>query len=80
MPALELINVDALGGLSQDLAAMEGQVLAIERFDRLSDGSSVHIEDFAQIFGIYPKDNYRKASMFNIAYHERLGTRPLATR
>jgi serine/threonine-protein kinase HipA len=59
--------VDAIGGLPQDVAAMEGQALAIERFDRLSDGSSVHIEDFAQIFGVYPKDKYKKASMFNIA-------------
>jgi serine/threonine-protein kinase HipA len=41
--------------------------LAIERFDRLSDGSAVHMEDFAQIFGIYPKDKYKKASIFNIA-------------
>jgi serine/threonine-protein kinase HipA len=67
VPALELIDVDAIGGLPQDVAAMEGQALAIERFDRLSDGSSVHIEDFAQIFGVYPKDKYKKASMFNIA-------------
>ncbi|MAT94837.1 MAG: kinase [Halioglobus sp.] len=67
VPALELIDVNEIGGLPQDVAAMKGQALAIERFDRLSDGSSVHIEDFAQVFGIYPQDKYKKASMFNIA-------------
>ena len=67
VPALELVDIADIGGLPQDVAAMEGQAMAIERFDRLSDGSSVHIEDFAQIFGIYPKDKYKKASMFNIA-------------
>ncbi len=67
VPALELIDVCDIGGLPQDVAAMQGQALAIERFDRLSDGSRVHIEDFAQIFGVYPKDKYKKASMFNIA-------------
>lgn len=67
VPALELIDVNDIGGLPKDVAAMEGQALAIERFDRLSDGSRVHIEDFAQIFGIYPKKKYDKASMVNIA-------------
>jgi serine/threonine-protein kinase HipA len=46
---------------------IRGMAFAIERFDRLSDGSSVHVEDFAQIFGIYPADKYGKASMRNIA-------------
>ena len=67
VPALELVDIADIGGLPKDVAAMEGQAMAIERFDRLSDGSSVHIEDFAQIFDIYPKDKYKKASMFNIA-------------
>jgi serine/threonine-protein kinase HipA len=67
VPALELVDVNDIGGLPKDVAAMEGKALAIERFDRLSDGSSVHSEDFAQIFGIYPKDKYKKASMVNIA-------------
>ena len=67
VPALELIDIADIDGLSKDVASMKGRALSIERFDRLSDGSSVHIEDFAQIFGIYPKDKYKKASMFNIA-------------
>lgn len=67
VPALELIDVADIGGLPRDVGAMAGKALAIERFDRLSDGSSVHIEDFAQIFDVYPQDKYKKASMVNIA-------------
>lgn len=67
VPALELIDVADIAGLPRDVGAMEGKALSIERFDRLSDGSRVHIEDFAQIFGVYPKDKYKKASMVNIA-------------
>lgn len=67
VPAVELIDVNAIGGLPEDMSMMSGQAMTIERFDRLSDGSRVHIEDFAQIFGIYPHDKYKKASMFNIA-------------
>ncbi|MEM7421974.1 MAG: HipA domain-containing protein, partial [Pseudomonadota bacterium] len=36
------------------------------RFDRAGD-QAVHIEDFAQVFGVYPQDKYKKASMRNIA-------------
>ena len=67
VPALDLVNVRDIGSLPADVATMEGKALAIKRFDRLSDGSRVHIEDFAQIFGVYPKDKYEKASMVNIA-------------
>ncbi|MBV1906565.1 MAG: HipA domain-containing protein, partial [Pseudomonadales bacterium] len=37
------------------------------RFDRLSGGSSVHTEDFAQVFDIYPKDKYKNATSRYIA-------------
>ncbi len=67
VPALSLVNVNDINGLPPDVATMDGKALAIERFDRLSDGSRVHIEDFAQIFGVYPEDKYKKASMVNIA-------------
>ena len=67
VPALELIEVNEIGNLPEEIATMGGKALAIERFDRLSDGSRVHIEDFAQIFQVYPKDKYRKASIVNIA-------------
>lgn len=67
VPALDLVNVEDIDGLPSDVTTMDGRAMAIKRFDRLSDGSRVHIEDFAQIFGVYPKDKYSKASMANVA-------------
>lgn len=67
VPNLQLISLDSIGNLPGGLGNLTGQALAIERFDRLEDHSAVHIEDFAQIFGLYPEDKYRKASMRNIA-------------
>ena len=34
---------------------------------RSDDGGAVHIEDFAQVFGVYPEDKYKKASARNMA-------------
>ena len=67
VPALQLIDLDAIGNLPEGIGALNGQALAIQRFDRLADGTLVHIEDFAQIFGVYPENKYKKASASNIA-------------
>ena len=67
VPALQLIDLDAIGNLPKGIGALNGQALAIQRFDRLEDGTLVHIEDFAQIFGVYPENKYKKASASNIA-------------
>jgi len=31
--------------------------------ERREAGTAVHIEDFAQVFGLYPKDKYSKANL-----------------
>lgn len=67
VPAIKLVDVESIENLPSGISGIGKQAFAIERFDRLSDGSPVHIEDFAQIFGVYPKDKYGKASMRNIA-------------
>lgn len=67
VPAIKLVDVESIENLPSGISGIGKQAFAIERFDRLSDGSLVHIEDFAQIFGVYPKDKYGKASMRNIA-------------
>ncbi len=36
----------------------EGYAYAIRRFDRTSDGRRIHIEDFAQVFGVYASEEY----------------------
>lgn len=67
VPALELVDVAAIGNLPDDVASLKGKALAIQRFDRLSNGTAVHIEDFAQVFGLYPEQKYAKASVLNVA-------------
>lgn len=68
VPALKLVDPKDINNLPGDIDVLKGQALIIERFDRLPNGGGpVHIEDFAQIFNVYPHDKYKKASMRNIA-------------
>ena len=67
VPALRLVELDAIGNLPRGFSDPKGQALVIERFDRLPGAGGVHIEDFAQIFGVYPEEKYKKASMRSIA-------------
>jgi serine/threonine-protein kinase HipA len=67
VPAVRLVDIDAIRNLPEGIGTLKGQALAIERFDRLQGGAKVHIEDFAQIFGVYPDDKYKNASHRSIA-------------
>ena len=66
VPAFRLVDVAAIANLPEGLGTTDGQALAIERFDRSPAGGAVHVEDFAQVFGVYPEDKYRRASARNI--------------
>ena len=66
VPEIQLIDLDAVDGLPQGIGALTGPALAVRRFDR-TDVGPVHIEDFAQVFGLWPADKYSKASARNIA-------------
>ncbi|MCB9987713.1 MAG: HipA domain-containing protein [Rhodospirillales bacterium] len=67
VPEVQLIPLSQIAGLPEDVARMEGNALAVKRFDRTDDGRAVHIEDFAQVFGLYPEKKYEQASYRNIA-------------
>lgn len=67
VPAMELVDVDDIEGMPEGIGDLSGQALAIERFDRLGDGTSVHTEDFAQVFNIYPDNKDKRASSMNVA-------------
>lgn len=56
-----LAKLPLLGG------AIQGNALAVERFDRAPDGGHVHREDFAQGFGQFPEDKSNAVSYANIA-------------
>ncbi|MCU7892432.1 MAG: HipA domain-containing protein [Candidatus Thiodiazotropha sp. (ex Ustalcina ferruginea)] len=67
VPEVRLIPLDQITGLPDDVTRMKGNALAVKRFDRAEDGSAVHIEDFAQVFGLFPERKYERASYRNIA-------------
>ncbi len=67
VPVVQLVDVGAIKNLPDGIRTLEGQAMAVERFDRLPDGSPVHTEDFAQIFGVYPDKKYKRASCRSIA-------------
>ena len=52
VPEVRLVPLKEIAGLPKDLARLEGNALAVKRFDRTEDGRAVHMEDFAQVFGI----------------------------
>lgn len=66
VPDVDLIELDEIAGLPEGIGELSGRALAVNRFDR-TDRGPVHIEDFAQVFGVYPEERYEKASYRNIA-------------
>lgn len=67
VPAIRLVRVADIQGLPPEAGRMEGQALAVERFDRAAGGRRIHMEDFAQVFGLFPDDKYGSRSYANIA-------------
>jgi serine/threonine-protein kinase HipA len=67
VPATRLVHVGDVEGLPADAERITGQALAIERFDRAAGGRRIHMEDFAQVFGLFPDDKYGSRSYANIA-------------
>lgn len=67
VPALRLVKLNEIANLPDGLDVLKGSALVIERFDRSPGGGAIHIEDFAQVFGVYPHEKYKKASMRSIA-------------
>lgn len=66
VPETQLLSIDQIANIPNGIGKFGDSVFAIKRFDRFDD-KAIHIEDFAQVFGVYPQDKYQKASMRNIA-------------
>jgi serine/threonine-protein kinase HipA len=67
VPEIRLLPLEEIAGLPEDVNRAGGHALAIRRFDRQTDGRRLHMEDFAQVFGIYPDDKYKGRNYANIA-------------
>jgi serine/threonine-protein kinase HipA len=67
VPEIQLLPLERIGGLPDGVGRLEGAAYAIRRFDRDGRDGRIHMEDFAQIFGVYPEDKYKQASYRSIA-------------
>jgi serine/threonine-protein kinase HipA len=61
VPDIDLVPLDAIDGLPDRISRYGASAFAVRRFDR-TDAGPVHIEDFAQVFGVYADDKYENAS------------------
>ena len=65
IPDIDLIGLDAISHLPDGIGEVKGNALAVRRFDRTPAGL-VHTEDFAQVFGVFPEEKYKRATYSNI--------------
>ena len=68
VPECRLISLEDIEGLPA-LGPLQGHfALAVKRFDRGPDHTRIHMEDFAQVYGLYPEQKYNNVSYTNIAH------------
>jgi serine/threonine-protein kinase HipA len=68
VPAFELVELSKIEGLNDVLPGIrERHAFAIRRFDRPQAGQRIHIEDFAQVIGVYPQRKYEKLNYEGLA-------------
>ena len=67
IPEFKLMPLSSIEGLPNEIENISEDAFAIRRFDRNTDGTLVHIEDFAQVYGVYPERKYERASARSIA-------------
>jgi serine/threonine-protein kinase HipA len=68
VPERELVEKSDFEGIPEEFDTLsDGKVLLVKRFDRGAGAERTHIEDFAQVFGIYPSRKYEAAAYHDIA-------------
>lgn len=67
VPETRLIDIEDIENIPDGIGQFGASAFAIKRFDRTDAGHRIHIEDFAQIFRVYPDDKYKSGRMRNIA-------------
>ncbi|HXX69876.1 MAG TPA: HipA domain-containing protein [Polyangiaceae bacterium] len=66
VPEHRLVALEAIDGLPE-LGPFAGKkALAVKRFDR-TPGARIHMEDLAQVFGVFPDVKYEKVGLARIA-------------
>jgi serine/threonine-protein kinase HipA len=66
VPECQLVPTSSIEGLPNEFKNIVADSLAVRRFDRTENGGRIHMEDFAQVYGLYPQDKYEKAGYSHI--------------
>ncbi|MBX9721091.1 MAG: HipA domain-containing protein, partial [Candidatus Obscuribacterales bacterium] len=61
VPEFKLIPMAQVEGLPNEFRSKMADCLAVKRFDRTASDGRIHMEDFAQVYGIAPEEKYEKA-------------------
>jgi serine/threonine-protein kinase HipA len=67
VPETAIVPISQISGLPSGITAVGKHAYVVKRFDRAANGEHIHIEDFAQVFAVYPERKYERASYRNIA-------------
>jgi serine/threonine-protein kinase HipA len=68
VPERELVEQSEFEDIPKEFETLsDGKVLLVKRFDREVSGERIHIEDFAQVFGVYPSRKYEGGAYHDIA-------------
>jgi serine/threonine-protein kinase HipA len=67
VPQTRLVALSDISGIPPEVSTIGTHAFAIKRFDRLDGTIRVHIEDFAQVFRVYPENKYEKGNYDMIA-------------
>lgn len=59
VPKIQLLPISQIANIPEGIGKFGDSAFVIKRFDP-ADGQAIHIEDFAQVFGVYPQDKYKK--------------------
>ena len=63
VPETRLASMSQIEGIPHDFpdgALVDNETLVVKRFDRSDSGDKVHMEDFAQVFKLYPERKYER--------------------
>ncbi|MEQ1566179.1 MAG: HipA domain-containing protein [Myxococcota bacterium] len=66
VPDHELVPTSSIDNLPREGREVEGAALVVRRFDR-PDSGAVHIEDFAQVLGLFPHEKYGATNFETLA-------------
>lgn len=67
VPEVTLVKVADVEGLPEGIPLREDVAYAIRRFDRPEPGRRVHMEDMAQVLGLYSDEKYKKFNYETVA-------------